>query len=82
MFSLALAPVKVVEVVILVACLLVLLILTNVFRQILFKDPSVPPVVFHWIPIFGSAVAYGMDPFNFFLDCQKKVAKSVPMLYA
>lgn len=30
------------------------------------------PMVFHWIPWFGSAIAYGMDPYGFFEDCRQK----------
>ncbi|CCH46790.1 cytochrome P450, family 51 (sterol 14-demethylase) [Wickerhamomyces ciferrii] len=30
------------------------------------------PLVFYWIPWFGSAVPYGMQPYEFFQDCQKK----------
>lgn len=41
--------------------------------QILPRDPSLPPEVFHAIPIFGSAVQYGNDPLNFFAKCREKV---------
>lgn len=30
------------------------------------------PLVFYWIPWFGSAIPYGMQPYEFFTDCQKK----------
>lgn len=30
------------------------------------------PLVFHWIPWFGSAVGYGMNPYVFFEDCRLK----------
>ena len=30
------------------------------------------PLVFHWIPWFGSAVGYGMNPYQFFEDCRSK----------
>lgn len=30
------------------------------------------PLVFYWIPWFGSAIPYGMQPYEFFADCQKK----------
>ncbi|WEJ96892.1 Lanosterol 14-alpha-demethylase [Yamadazyma tenuis] len=30
------------------------------------------PLVFHWIPWFGSAVPYGMQPYDFFENCRKK----------
>ncbi|PGH06593.1 hypothetical protein AJ80_08152 [Polytolypa hystricis UAMH7299] len=44
----------------------------NVLRQLLFKNPHEPPVVFHWFPIIGSTVTYGMNPFNFFFKCREK----------
>ncbi|CEP21109.1 CP51 [Cyberlindnera jadinii] len=30
------------------------------------------PLVFYWIPWLGSAIPYGMQPYEFFADCQKK----------
>lgn len=30
------------------------------------------PLVFHWIPWFGSAASYGMQPYDFFENCRKK----------
>lgn len=30
------------------------------------------PMVFHWIPWFGSAVGYGMQPYEFFETCRNK----------
>ena len=37
------------------------------------KRATDPPTVFHWFPFIGSAIQYGNDPLNFFLECQKKV---------
>lgn len=54
---------------------LILLILFNVLQQLAFQTPSEPPVVFHWLPIIGSTVTYGIDPFKFFFDCQAKVRR-------
>jgi hypothetical protein len=45
--------------------------------QVLPKDPSLPPVVFHFIPWFGSAATYGMDPYKFLFDCREKVSPSL-----
>lgn len=42
-------------------------------HQIAPRDSSLPPVVFHWLPIIGSAIQYGNDPINFFLKCREKV---------
>ena len=49
-------------------------ILWTVLKQIFFKNPNEPPVVFHWIPIIGSTVTYGIDPYKFYFDCQAKVS--------
>lgn len=48
-------------------------VLVNVLSQILLpRDRSLPPLVFHWFPVIGSAVTYGMDPYKFFFECRKK----------
>lgn len=45
----------------------------NVFSQVaLPRRSNLPPVVFHWVPIIGSAVTYGMDPYKFFFECREK----------
>lgn len=52
---------------------LTLAVAANVFWQrALPKNPSAPPIVFHWFPVIGSAVSYGMDPYQFFFDCREK----------
>ena len=55
------------------AGLLVLAVVANVLVQLLWKNPNEPPVVFHWFPIIGSTVVYGMAPYEFFERCRKKV---------
>lgn len=55
--------------------LLVLVVLCTVLQQLFFKHPNEPPVVFHWFPVIGSTISYGMDPFKFFFDCQAKVSR-------
>ncbi|KAF8920363.1 cytochrome P450 51 [Mucidula mucida] len=51
----------------------VLTIVLNVLQQLILpKDPTKPPLVFHWLPFIGSGVQYGHDPLNFFFNCQKK----------
>ncbi|OBZ72387.1 Lanosterol 14-alpha demethylase [Grifola frondosa] len=47
-------------------------IVLNVLYQMLPRSSSRPPVVFHWIPFFGSAAAYGKDPIEFFTKCREK----------
>lgn len=55
---------------------LVLAVVLNVLSQLLLKNPNEPPIVFHWFPIIGSTVTYGMDPYKFFCDCRAKVGYS------
>ena len=52
-----------------------LAIVLNVLSQLLpvRRKGSDPPLVFHWVPFIGSTITYGMDPYNFFFNCQKKV---------
>lgn len=51
----------------------ILLIIVNVLVQLIFKNPNEPPVVFHWVPFIGSTITYGINPYNFFFACRKKV---------
>ncbi|KAI1005592.1 Eburicol 14-alpha-demethylase [Podosphaera aphanis] len=51
---------------------LVLAVVANVLNQLLLKNPHEPPVVFHWFPIIGSTIPYGIDPYKFFNDCRAK----------
>lgn len=51
----------------------VLAVLLNVLRQLFFRNPKEPPLVFHWIPFIGSTISYGIDPYIFFFNCRKKV---------
>ena len=55
------------------AALVTLVILVNVLKQLLFKDPNEPPLVFHLVPFVGSTITYGIDPFKFFFSCREKV---------
>lgn len=52
----------------------VLAVITHVFRQLFFRNPHEPPVVFSWIPFFGSTITYGIDPYKFFFSCREKVS--------
>lgn len=48
-------------------------ILLNVASQLLVRrNTTDPPVVFHWVPIIGSTITYGIDPYRFFFDCREK----------
>ncbi|GAA5871739.1 hypothetical protein JCM16303_000850 [Sporobolomyces ruberrimus] len=45
----------------------------NVLYQLLApRDPTRPPLVFHYVPVIGCAVSYGMDPLGFLDDCKRK----------
>jgi hypothetical protein len=50
-------------------------VVINVLRQLLFKNPHEPPVVFHWFPFVGSTISYGIDPYKFFFNAREKVRK-------
>lgn len=45
----------------------------NILKQLLFKNKNEPPVVFHIFPFIGSTITYGMDPYNFFFKQKEKV---------
>lgn len=55
------------------ASFLLLAVVLNVLQQLLLKKPNEPPLVFHWLPVIGNTVTYGMDPYAFFFANQKKV---------
>jgi sterol 14-demethylase len=54
------------------ATFITLAILLNVASQLLFRNPNEPPVVFHWVPVIGSTISYGIDPYKFFFACREK----------
>jgi sterol 14-demethylase len=60
------------------AAFLVLAVVLNVLSQLLFKNPNEPPVVFHWFPIIGSSITYGIHPYKFFFENRKKVGCPFP----
>ncbi|KAI1759350.1 cytochrome P450 [Hypoxylon sp. FL1150] len=57
---------------VIVAAVIFFGVLLNVLQQILFKNPNEPPVVFHWFPLIGSTITYGMDPPRFFKENRVK----------
>jgi sterol 14alpha-demethylase len=62
------------------AAFLVLAVVLNVLSQLLFKNPNEPPVVFHWLPIIGSTVTYGIDPYRFFFENRAKVSSPLTLI--
>ncbi|KTW32129.1 sterol 14-demethylase [Pneumocystis jirovecii RU7] len=56
----------------LIILVLTLFFVSHIFPQLHQKDPSRPPVVFHWLPFIGSTIQYGLDPYKFFQEQQKK----------
>ena len=56
-----------------IASFLFVAVALNVLQQFLFKKPNEPPLVFHWFPIIGSTITYGMDPPRFFKENREKV---------
>lgn len=55
------------------AVALVVLFVGNILRQLLPRNKTEPPAVFHWIPFVGNAVSYGMKPYDFFVANRAKV---------
>lgn len=56
-----------------IASFLFVAVVLNVLQQFLFKKPNEPPLVFHWFPLIGSTITYGMDPPRFFKENREKV---------
>ncbi|KAG5646950.1 hypothetical protein DXG03_001673 [Asterophora parasitica] len=51
----------------------IILILLNALSQVIIpRRANEPPVIFHWLPIIGSAISYGNDPLNFFFAAREK----------
>ena len=57
---------------------LVLTVVLNVLSQVLFRNSNEPPMVFHWFPLIGSTITYGMDPPRFFQENREKVSTLLP----
>ncbi|ETN36390.1 uncharacterized protein HMPREF1541_08667 [Cyphellophora europaea CBS 101466] len=50
--------------------LLIAVVGANILKQLFFRDAKLPPVVFHYLPIIGSTVSYGQEPYAFFFKCR------------
>lgn len=64
------------QIAVLLGGFIILSVVFNVASQILFKNPNEPPLVFHWFPIIGSTITYGMDPPTFFQENRAKVCEA------
>jgi hypothetical protein len=53
--------------------LIALSIVRHIAQQTLFVNKDEPPLVFSWVPLIGSTVDYGMNPYKFYMKYQKKV---------
>lgn len=53
--------------------LIALSIVRHIAQQTLFVNKDEPPLVFSWLPLIGSTVDYGMNPYKFYMKYQKKV---------
>jgi len=62
-----------------VAGFLFVAVVLNVLNQIFFKNPNEPPMVFHWFPLIGSTITYGMDPPKFFQQNRAKVRSGLTL---
>ena len=73
LFSAVLDPLGALPIWALVLSFCALIILANVLLQLpVFRNSHEPPLVFHWVPVIGSTISYGMDPFKFFFACREK----------
>ncbi|KAI1625340.1 cytochrome P450 [Exophiala viscosa] len=55
-----------------VISLILVSVASNIIRQLFYRDPHKPPVVWHWFPLIGNTVDYGKDPYKFFFKCREK----------
>jgi sterol 14alpha-demethylase len=45
----------------------------HIINQLVFSNKDEPPLVFSWLPLIGSTIEYGQDPYKFYFKYQKKV---------
>lgn len=60
------------QVAVVAAAFLCVAVFVHVAKQIFFKNPNEPPMVFSWFPVIGSTITYGMDPPRFFKENRAK----------
>lgn len=63
-----------------VAAFLFVVVFFNVLLQAINRNPNEPPLVFHWFPVIGSTITYGMDPPRFFKENRAKVSNPTQRL--
>jgi hypothetical protein len=46
----------------------------HIINQLVFPNKDEPPLVFSWLPLIGSTIEYGQDPYKFYFKYQEKVS--------
>jgi sterol 14-demethylase len=62
-----------VQILLVSVALLALSIIRHIIQQLVFPNKDEPPLVFSWLPLIGSTIEYGTDPYKFYFKYQKKV---------
>lgn len=66
-----------VQILIIPVAFVALSIARHIIQQLVFPNKDEPPLVFSWLPLIGSTLDYGTDPFKFYFKCQEKVSLEV-----
>jgi hypothetical protein len=61
------------QIVIIPIAFVVFSIVRHIIQQLAFPSKDEPPLVFSWLPLIGSTLEYGADPYKFYFKYQKKV---------
>jgi sterol 14-demethylase len=75
-FRLSTLPV-IAQVILIPTVFIIFYIARHIIQQLYFANESEPPVVFSWLPLIGSTIEYGIDPYQFYAKYQKKVTPAV-----
>jgi sterol 14-demethylase len=62
------------QILIIPIALIALSIARHIIQQLLFPNKDEPPLVFSWLPLIGSTIDYGVDPYKFYFKYQKEVS--------
>jgi len=61
------------QILIVLITFIALSIFRHIVKQAVFPNRDEPPLVFSWLPLIGSTIEYGTDPYSFYFKYQKKV---------